>query len=140
MVLNSVAQYFPSADYLAEVVARAVELVRPGGAMFLGDLRSLPLLAAFHTSLELFQADPATPLSRLRQKVHARHLDEGELAIDPAFFTALRERLPKLGRIEIHLKHGRAHNELTGFRYQAVLRVGTGREEPARRRRPGLAP
>ncbi|HEV7509099.1 MAG TPA: amino acid adenylation domain-containing protein [Thermoanaerobaculia bacterium] len=132
VVLNSVAQYFPSADYLAEVVERAVELVRPGGAVFLGDLRSLPLLAAFHTALELFQADPATPLSRLRQKVHARHMDENELAIDPAFFTALRERLPKLGRIEIHLKRGRAHNELTGFRYQAVLRVGTGREEPAR--------
>ena len=132
VVVNSVAQYFPSGDYLAEVVERAVELVRPGGAVFLGDLRSLPLLEAFHTSLELFQADPATPLSRLRQKVHARHMDEGELAVDPAFFTALRERLPKLGRIEIHLKHGRAHNELTGFRYQAVLRVGTGREEPAR--------
>ncbi|HSK79159.1 MAG TPA: amino acid adenylation domain-containing protein [Thermoanaerobaculia bacterium] len=132
VVVNSVAQYFPSADYLAEVVERAIELVRPGGAVFLGDLRSLPLLEAFHTSLELFQADPATPLSRLRQKVHARHMDENELAIDPAFFTALRERLPKLGRIEIHLKHGRAHNELTGFRYQAVLRVGTGREEPAR--------
>ncbi|HEY2738926.1 MAG TPA: amino acid adenylation domain-containing protein, partial [Thermoanaerobaculia bacterium] len=74
VVVNSVAQYFPSADYLAEVVARAVELVRPGGAIFLGDLRSLPLLEAFHTALELFQADPATPLSRLRQKVHARHL------------------------------------------------------------------
>ncbi len=130
VVVNSVAQYFPSADYLAEVVERAVELVRPGGAVFLGDLRSLPLLEAFHTALELFQADPATPLSRLRQKVHARHMDEGELAIDPAFFTALRERLPKLGRIEIHLKHGRAHNELTGFRYQAVLRVGPGQEEP----------
>ena len=129
VVVNSVAQYFPSADYLAEVVARAVELVRPGGAIFLGDLRSLPLLAAFHTALELFQADPATPLFRLRQKVHARHMDENELAIDPAFFTALRERLPKLGRIEIHLKHGRARNELTGFRYQAVLRVGAGRRE-----------
>ena len=130
VVVNSVAQYFPSADYLAEVVARAVELVRPGGAVFLGDLRSLPLLEAFHTSLELFQADPATPLSRLRQKVHARQMDENELAIDPTFFTALRERLPKLGRIEIHLKRGRARNELTGFRYQAVLRVGPGREEP----------
>jgi amino acid adenylation domain-containing protein len=130
VVVNSVAQYFPSGEYLAEVVARAVELVRPGGAIFLGDLRSLPLLEAFHTSLELFHADPAMPLSKLRQKVHARHMDENELAIDPAFFFALRERLPKLGRIEIHPKRGRARNELTGFRYQAVLRVGEGREEP----------
>ncbi|HEX3525996.1 MAG TPA: condensation domain-containing protein, partial [Thermoanaerobaculia bacterium] len=124
VVVNSVAQYFPSADYLADVVSRAAAVVRPGGAIFLGDLRSLPLLEAFHTSLELFQAAPETPLSRLRQKVHARHLDENELVIDPAFFIALRERLPKLGRIEIHPKHGRAHNELTGFRYQVVLRVG----------------
>ncbi|HEX3525994.1 MAG TPA: amino acid adenylation domain-containing protein, partial [Thermoanaerobaculia bacterium] len=130
VVVNSVAQYFPSADYLADVVSRAVAVVRPGGAIFLGDLRNLPLLEAFHTSLELFQADPGTPLARLRQRVHARHLDENELVIDPAFFIALRERLPKLGRIEIHPKHGRAHNELTGFRYQVVLRIGTGREEP----------
>jgi amino acid adenylation domain-containing protein len=129
VVVNSVAQYFPSGDYLAEVVEHAVELVRPGGAVFLGDLRSLPLLEAFHTSLELFQADPETPLARVRQRVHARHMDENELAIDPAFFTALRERLPKLGRITIHPKHGRAHNELTGFRYQAVLRVGVERRE-----------
>jgi amino acid adenylation domain-containing protein len=125
VIVNSVAQYFPSADYLAEVVTRAVDVVRPGGAIFLGDLRSLPLLEAFHTSLELFQADPATPLARLRQRVLARRGEENELVIDPAFFTALRERLPKLGRIEVYPKHGRAHNELTGFRYQVVLRVGT---------------
>ncbi|HEX3531123.1 MAG TPA: condensation domain-containing protein, partial [Thermoanaerobaculia bacterium] len=128
VIVNSVAQYFPSADYLAEVVTRAVDLVRPGGAIFLGDLRSLPLLEAFHTSLELFQAAPETPLARLRQKVLARRGDENELVIDPAFFTALRERLPKLGRIEVYPKHGRAHNELTGFRYQVVLRVGSSEE------------
>jgi len=124
VIVNSVAQYFPSADYLAEVVTRAVDVVRPGGAIFLGDLRSLPLLEAFHTSLELFQAAPETPLARLRQRVLARRGDENELVIDPAFFTALRKRLPKLGRIEVYPKHGRAHNELTGFRYQVVLRVG----------------
>ena len=124
VIVNSVAQYFPSADYLAEVVARAVELVRPGGAIFLGDLRSLPLMEAFHASLELFQAEPETPLSRLRQKVQTRRLQENELLIDPAFFAALRRSLPKIGRVEVHPKRGRAHNELTGFRYQVVLRLG----------------
>ncbi|HEY2740507.1 MAG TPA: amino acid adenylation domain-containing protein, partial [Thermoanaerobaculia bacterium] len=123
-VVNSVAQYFPSADYLAAVVERAVELVRPGGALFLGDLRSLPLLEAFHTSLELFQAEPEMPLPRLRDKIRSRRLHENELVIDPAFFTALRRRLPRIARVEIHPKRGQAHNELTGFRYQAVLRIG----------------
>jgi amino acid adenylation domain-containing protein len=124
VILNSVAQYFPSADYLAAVVARAVKLVRHGGAIFLGDLRSLPLLEAFHTSLELFQAEPEMPLSRLRQKVQTRRQQENELAIDPAFFAALQQRLPKISRVEVYPKRGRADNELTGFRYQVVLRIG----------------
>src|SRR4029077_4652326 len=105
---NPVAQYFPSAGYLAEVVERAVELVRPGGAIFLGDLRSLPLLEAFHASLELFQAEPEMAVERLRQKVHGRGQQENELAIDPAFFTALRRRVPKIGGVEVYPKHGRA--------------------------------
>ncbi|HSF43042.1 MAG TPA: non-ribosomal peptide synthase/polyketide synthase [Thermoanaerobaculia bacterium] len=124
LILNSVAQYFPSLDYLLEVVAGAVEVVRPGGAVFLGDLRSLPLLEAFHTSVELFRAEPDLPLARLRQRVQTRRQLENELVVSPALFTALRRRLPKIGRVEIHPKRGQAHNELTGFRYQVVLRLG----------------
>ncbi|MES1210718.1 MAG: class I SAM-dependent methyltransferase, partial [Acidobacteriota bacterium] len=139
VVVNSVAQYFPSADYLAEVIARAADAVRPGGSIFLGDLRSLPLLAAFHTSLELFAAAPETPPAELRQKVQARRRLENELVIDPAFFTALRRRLPRLGRIEVHPKHGTAHNELTAFRYQVVLRLDeTGPAAPSVEGLPGL--
>jgi amino acid adenylation domain-containing protein len=123
VILNSVVQYFPSADYLAEVIERALELVRPGGSIFLGDLRSLALLEAFHASVELFQAAPETPLPRLRQKVQVRRLQENELLVAPAFFAALAQRLPRIGRVEVHPKRGRAHNELTGFRYQVVLRT-----------------
>jgi len=124
VILNSVVQYFPSAEYLAEVLERAVEAVRPGGAVFLGDLRSLPLLEAFHTSIELHQAEPDLSLEALRRRVAARSLAENELVLDPAFFSALRERVPRIGRIEVRPKRGRAHNELTAFRYQVVLRVG----------------
>jgi pristinamycin I synthase-3/4 len=126
VILNSVVQYFPSAEYLAEVLERAVEAVRPGGAIFLGDLRSLPLLPAFHTSIELHRAEPDLPLEALRERVLARSLAENELVLDPAFFSALRERVPRIGRVEVYPKRGRAHNELTAFRYQVVLRVGDG--------------
>ena len=44
VVLNSVVQYFPGIDYLARVLEGAVRAVRPGGAVFVGDVRSLPLL------------------------------------------------------------------------------------------------
>jgi amino acid adenylation domain-containing protein len=122
-IINSVAQYFPSADYLADTLERMAAVMRPGGAIFLGDLRSLPLLAPFHTSLELFQADDDLSLPRLRQRVQTRRMQENELAIDPAFFAALKARLPAIARVEVHPKRGRAHNELTGFRYQVVLRL-----------------
>ena len=48
----------------------------------LEDLARSGRLVLLDTSLELFQADPETPLARLRQRVHARHLDENELVAD----------------------------------------------------------
>ncbi|HVR07574.1 MAG TPA: condensation domain-containing protein, partial [Thermoanaerobaculia bacterium] len=130
VVLNSVAQYFPSAAYLAEVVERAVTALAPGGAIFLGDLRSLPLLTAFHTSVELHQAPPELPARHLLQRVQLRRLQENELVVDPAFFAALQRRLPAIARIEVYLKRGAMHNELTGYRYQVVLRVGDAAAPP----------
>ncbi len=50
--------------------------------------------------------------------------------IDPAIFAELRRRLPKIGRVELYVKRGRAHNELTGYRYQAVLRIGEVAKSP----------
>jgi len=51
-------QYFPSLDYLLRVLEGAVRAVAPGGFIFIGDVRSLPLLSAFHASVQLYQADP----------------------------------------------------------------------------------
>ena len=42
--MNSVIQYFPDLEYFMKVLEGAVESVRPGGAVFVGDVRSLPLL------------------------------------------------------------------------------------------------
>ena len=55
VILNSVVQYFPSIQYLKRVLERAVEIVSPGGYIFLGDIRSLPLQELFQTSLETAQ-------------------------------------------------------------------------------------
>ncbi|HVR07650.1 MAG TPA: amino acid adenylation domain-containing protein, partial [Thermoanaerobaculia bacterium] len=137
VILNSVAQYFPSADYLAEVLAGAVAALRPGGAIFLGDLRSLPLLQAFHVAVELAQADDRLPAERLGQKVRSRRAQESELVVAPDFFAELARRLPRLERIEVHPKRGRAHNELSAFRYQVVLRVAAA--APAAAMAPGAA-
>ena len=124
VVLNSVIQYFPDLDYLMKVLEGAVESVRPGGAVFIGDVRSLKLLEAFHTSVEFFRADDGLSKQELARRVQKGIRQEGELLVDPEFFDAIRKRWPRITHVEIQLKRGRAHNELTRFRYDVVLHVG----------------
>ena len=124
VVLNSVVQYFPSIDYLLRVLDGAVEAVADGGHVFLGDVRSLPLLEALHVATELYRAPDTLPVSELRQRVARRVAEEEELLLDPALFAALRRRIPRIGRVEVQLKRGRHHNELTLFRYDVILHVG----------------
>lgn len=124
VLIVSVAQYFPSIDYLLQVLEGAVNAVEPGGFIFLGDLRSLPLLEAFHTSVQLHQASSSLPISELQQRVQKQLRHEKQLVIDPAFFMALKQHLPKISHVEIHLERGCHHNELTKFRYDVILHVG----------------
>src|SRR5208337_3364693 len=104
IVLNSVVQYFPDTDYLLDVLEEAVRVTRRGGHIFVGDVRSLPLLPAYHTSVQLFQAASATPLSKLRQRVSEAQRNDKELVIAPSLFAELASRSPKIGRAETVLK------------------------------------
>jgi amino acid adenylation domain-containing protein len=124
VILNSVVQYFPSVAYLLRVLEGAVSATRSGGFVFVGDVRSLPLLEAFHTSVELAKADDALSLEELRQIIRKRVADEEELILDPAFFVALKEHLPQISHVDILPKRARLQNEMTRFRYQVILHIG----------------
>jgi amino acid adenylation domain-containing protein/non-ribosomal peptide synthase protein (TIGR01720 family) len=123
VILNSVVQYFPNVEYLVRVLEVACRALSPGGSIFLGDVRSFALLEALHTSLELHRAPDSLPTHELRDRILKNMAQEQELAIDPAFFDALRRRLPQITDIEIQPKRGRYLNELTRFRYDAILRL-----------------
>jgi amino acid adenylation domain-containing protein len=131
VVLNSVVQYFPGVDYLVKVLEGAVAAVAPGGSVFVGDVRSLPLLEALHASVELHRASGSLPAAELARRVGRRTADEEELVIDPGLFLALAHRLPAIRRVRVLLKRGRGINELTRFRYDVVLDVGPARPEEA---------
>ena len=124
IILNSVVQYFPSLDYLVQVLEGAMRVLVTGGTIFLGDVRSLPLLEAFHTSVVLFQARGTLSVKQVRQQVQQRLAREEELVIDPAFFFAMSERFSKISQVQIHLKRGKHANELNRFRYDVVLHMG----------------
>jgi amino acid adenylation domain-containing protein len=140
VVINSVAQYFPDVTYLVDVISGAIDRLRPGGTLFLGDLRSLSLLAAFHTEVEICRAAPETTLGQLRARVHTRVSQERELVLDPDFFLALRAEIPAISRIEVLLKRGEHHDELTRYRYDVALHIGEPvTAEPVELRRVGWA-
>lgn len=124
IVLNSVVQYFPSAEYLLALLKDAVRVLRPGGAIFLGDLRSLPLLRALHTSVQLYNAPDELPVSEFRLKIEKQMAQERELVVDPSFFIDLRREIPELREVNVRLKRAHYPNELSKFRYDVVLRVG----------------
>ncbi len=124
VILNSVVQLFPSIDYTLHVLESAAHLVKPGGSIFVGDMRSFPLFEAFHASVQLHQAPPSLPVEQLWQRVHQRMSQEQELLISPAFFTALQQHLPQMSHVQIWPKRGQHHNELTLFRYDVILHIG----------------
>ncbi|MEQ9548564.1 MAG: amino acid adenylation domain-containing protein [Coleofasciculus sp. G3-WIS-01] len=123
VIINSVIQLFPSAEYLIDVLEKATTVVKPGGFIFVGDIRSLPLLAAFHASVQLARSPQELSKEQLRQRWQKSIENEEELVIDPDLFLALGEQLERISHVEIQLKRGRYHNELTRFRYDVVLHI-----------------
>ncbi|HEV7402892.1 MAG TPA: amino acid adenylation domain-containing protein [Chthoniobacteraceae bacterium] len=124
VILNSVVQYFPSIEYLVKVMEGALRLVQPGGALFLGDVRHLPTLEAFHLGVELQRLPATTPVGELRDAARKRLLHEQELVIDPAFFAGALQHFSQVGEVLIEPKRGHDLNELTKFRYDVTLKVG----------------
>ncbi|MGY4490645.1 amino acid adenylation domain-containing protein [Pseudomonas sp. TE3610] len=124
VVINSVAQYFPDVDYLVQVLKNAVMAVAPGGHIFVGDVRHLGLLPLFHASLELARAPAQLSLRQLKSRVLKAMAEDNELLLAPAFFTQLAEQLEGVAGISLQLRRGAWHNELSAYRYDAVLRVG----------------
>jgi amino acid adenylation domain-containing protein len=128
VVLNSVVQYFPSMSYLVKVLEGAARVTRAGGHIFVGDVRRLGLLEAFHTSVELSRAGNTTRKEELRERVRRRVRQEKELVIDEEFFRAVGEQIGRIRGVEVELKRGRYENEVSKFRYDVVMEVGEEEE------------
>ncbi|MEV0448441.1 amino acid adenylation domain-containing protein [Streptomyces sp. NPDC050600] len=126
VVLNSVAQYFPSGRHLARVLGLAAGALRPGGSVFVGDVRHLGLAETFHGAVAARAAGDA-PGGPEHRRATARGLaTEPELLVDPEFFRSLTVAAggagPLFAGCDVRLKRGTHHNELTRYRYDVVLR------------------
>ncbi len=121
VIVNSVVQYFPNAGYLAEVIDHAMELLAPGGALFIGDVRNHALQGAFQTGIALSRSAEAADADEIRKRVSHAMLGETELLLAPDFFTTWAVNRPSVGGLEIQVKRGVSDNELSRYRYDIVI-------------------
>ncbi|PYH71029.1 nonribosomal peptide synthase [Aspergillus vadensis CBS 113365] len=120
VVVNSVAQYFPSAEYLSRLI---LDLLRKHQAktLFFGDIRSYALYAQFQVTKAL-HGEGEISLEYICQSMADTVENETELLIDPAFFTSLAAEFTDLiHHVEILPKRMRATNELSCYRYSAII-------------------
>ncbi|MFF5289526.1 non-ribosomal peptide synthetase [Paractinoplanes globisporus] len=118
VVINSVVQYFPSADYLTSVLRAAVTRLAPGGRIFVGDVRNLRLHRALHEAIAAV---------RPGRDVEAALRAERELLLDPDYFATLG--IAGISFADVRAKQSRHDNELTRYRYDVIL-FTSAREEP----------
>ncbi|WP_051727402.1 non-ribosomal peptide synthetase [Nocardia brasiliensis] len=123
VLINSVVQYFPSADYLSRVLRDAAELLAPEGVLFVGDVRDLVLSESFHATVEATNA-PSAGASELAPAVRAALDRDAELVISPKYFEDFVAASPVLTGSRFRLKRGVQLNEMSRFRYDAVLYAG----------------
>ncbi len=124
VAINSVVQHFPDVEYLLRVLRGALRLVKPGGHILVGDVMNLTLLETFHTSVQLYRAASSDTCAQVRHRIRRQVAQERDLQLDPAFFLAWAQQHPEITHVQVMPKLGRYHNQLTRFRYEAIVHIG----------------
>lgn len=120
VIINSVAQYMPSIARLHELIDDALDRIRPGGFIFLGDIRNLCLLEMFHVAVES-KLTPNAPAADILRRARRRMGAEQELVLHPNFVGNGLRNADRIAAIEAEPRRGRLRNELTCYRCDVVL-------------------
>lgn len=133
VVINSVAQYFPSQHYLSQVIQRLIALESVTTIVF-GDIRSYALYPQFQaTKARRRLGTKGISRYQLQTEMRKTVQSEDELLVDPAFFTSLADTEQLYGvieHVEILPKRMEAVNELSCYRYAAVLHIRRSNNMP----------
>ena len=131
VLLNSVVQYLPDERTLRRVLEAGLARLRPGGVLFVGDVRSLPLLELFHVTVAASRSSgpPASVLSAAQRRV----ADDPELVVDPRYFTRFARAHESVRWVAIEPRGGAHANELARYRYDVALCRGVPGPPVARR-------
>lgn len=123
IVINSVAQYFPSVEYLISVIAGLQRFIHAQTTVFIGDVNCYPLLEAFQAETQLSKADAETTTEKFQASVQKLKKANGrETFFDPRLFHLLPRQLKWIQHTETRLRRGHFYNEMNNFRFDVILK------------------
>ncbi|KFH46840.1 Enniatin synthase-like protein [Hapsidospora chrysogenum ATCC 11550] len=115
-------------DYLFNIIECLANLGNIK-TIFLGDIRSYELHKEFLVRRALYFAREDVFLEEFDGIMENVLKGEPELLVDPAVFASLPERTSAVSHVEILPKKMKATDELSSYRYAAVLHVGCRGEQ-----------
>lgn len=115
IILNSVVHCFPNYQYLRHVLHKASHLLTENGKIFLGDLMDLNKKEKLSHSLHEFKLQKANSLDVTKTDLSR------ELFVNSEFLNSLPYIIPEIANIEISDKFFTIENELTNFRFDALV-------------------
>ncbi len=118
VIINSVIQDFYGLNYLRRVILKALGLMAEGGYFFFGDIMDLDLRDGLIREMVEFKRE------HKEQGYRTKTDFSGDLFISRDFFRSLRMNIPALQEPEFSSKIHTVENELTKFRYDALIKVG----------------
>ncbi|MEM7600884.1 MAG: class I SAM-dependent methyltransferase [Verrucomicrobiota bacterium] len=131
VILNSVIQYFPSMEYLIDVIAKLEGYMAENSILYLGDVRSMDLQELFCLDVARHKVEKAKVIERA-ERLFAR---ERELLFSAHLFEAMPLLFDWIDSCQVRVKRGRFGNEMSRYRYEVILRCKTPEKPTAVRAR-----
>ena len=115
IIMNSVAQYFPGINYMREVILNGIDIMKPHGVIYLGDIMDLDKRDILHKSLIDYKNMNPT---------HNTKIDlSNELFFGKDYFNDLNKTINEITHISFSDKIGTIKNELFNYRYDVLITV-----------------
>jgi 2-polyprenyl-3-methyl-5-hydroxy-6-metoxy-1,4-benzoquinol methylase len=128
IIINSVAQYFPSLDYLFNVFKKIEAYASTNCYIFLGDIRSYELQKLFYLDI-LDKKSPKLSEDELNSKINFLKTRENETFYHTQLFKLFPTLFDYINSHFIELKKGKYNNELNLYRYDVTLLCNSNQED-----------
>lgn len=125
IIINSVTMYLPNADYLSRVLNKAIDALKDGGKLFVGDVRNYDLLPHFHASVNQHKLSEYSQSSALIQFLQKKILIDKQLILSPQYFRNFAKQNGRVSGLRIVPKFGIYINEITKFRYDVTFEINS---------------